>query len=156
ASGSNSAFEAARLRTEVAVQAADGQGQRAWTRLDSLVRSRGFPGEMRLIEWPDALTEYAHLSFALGRYDDVRAAITRVRSRFASDSVAVNGSLRMASLQLLEARVQSATGARDSAATTAALAERALRVAVGETHRLTRAAATLRDSLAGQRVAASR
>ena len=148
ARGSNSAFEAARARTEVIVLADGGQPQYAWARLDSLVRSRGFPGDMRLIGWPDALTEYAHLSHRLGRFDEARLAITRVRERFSRDSVAVNGSLRLASLQLLQARLQVATGWRDSASTTVREAERALRVAVGDAHPLTRAAGALRDSLA--------
>lgn len=145
---SNSAFEAARIRTEVVVQAASGDRQRAWTRLDSLVRSRGFPGELRLIEWPDALTEYAHLSYQLRRYDEARVAIARVRERFSRDTVMQNGSLRLASLQLLEARLQLAAGVRDSADATVRLAERALQVAVGADHPLTRSAGALRDSLA--------
>lgn len=148
AQGSNSAFEAARVRTEVAVQAADGQPQRAAVRLDSMLRARGYPGEMRLIDWHSAVTEYAHLLYALRRFDDTREAIARVRERFGGDSVAMNGSLRMASLQLLEARVQAASGQRDSAWSTATAAQRALFVAVGDTHPLTRAAIQLGDSLA--------
>jgi eukaryotic-like serine/threonine-protein kinase len=154
ARSSNSAFEAARIRTEVVVQAASGDRRRAWTRLDSLVRSRGFPGELRLIEWPDALTEYAHLSYQLRRYDEARVAIARVRERFSRDTVVQNGSLRLASLQLLEARLQLAGGVRDSAEVSARNAERALQVAVGASHPLTHAAGALRDSLA-QRVVAS-
>lgn len=148
AQGSNSAFGAARVRTEVVVQTADGQPQRAAVRLDSMLRARGYPGEMRLIDWHSAVTEYAHLLYALRRFDDTRVAIARVRERFARDSVAMNGSLCMASLQLLEARVQAASGQRDSAWSSAAAAQRALFVAVGESHPLTRAAVQLGDSLA--------
>ena len=153
ARASNSAFEAARIRTEVVVQAASGDRQGAWTRLDSLVRSRGFPGELRLIEWPDALTEYAHLSYQLRRYDEARVAIARVRERFSRDTVVQNGSVRLASLQLLEARLQLAGGVRDSAEASARNAERALKVAVGASHPLTQAAGALRDSLARRVVA---
>lgn len=148
ARGSNSAFEAARVRTEVVMQIADGQPARAAVRLDSMLRARGYPGELRLIDWPNAVTEYAHVLYALRRFDETRVAIALVRERFERDSVAMNGSLRMASLQLLEARVQAASGQRDSAWSTATAAQRALFVAVGDTHPLTRAAIQLGDSLA--------
>jgi hypothetical protein len=102
---------------------------------------------MRLIEWYDAVAEHARMQYALGNLAETRVAIDRVRSRFASDSVAVNGSFRLGSLQLLEARVQAAQGQRDSALATATRARGVLQVAAGAAHPLTRAAAAFGSSL---------
>ena len=145
---SNSAFDAARLRTQAVILAASGQRARGAAMVDSMLRSRGYPDSLRLIEAADAMTEHAHLQFALGRPAEARIAMARVRSRFARDTVANNGTRRLATLLLLEARIQAGAGHRDSAYTTANAALRALRTAIGDAHPLTRAASALGDSLA--------
>jgi len=145
ARSSNSAFEAARVRTRAALLAAEGQAPRAAGVIDSLLRARGYPGDVRLVSWSDVILELAQYETRAGRHAAARTAIERVRTAYAGDSVSANGVYRLAVMQLLDARMQSAerdVGARQ----TAGEAVRTLTVALGPTHPLTVAAIALRDS----------
>lgn len=138
----NSAFDAARVRTMAALHAADGDSERAATLVDSLLRARGYPERLRLVSWQDVVTEHAHYQWQRGAYEAVREAIAHVRTAYDGDSVPANGSYRLARLAVLEARLR--THDADSSASSAAReAVRQLTVAVGAQHPLTREAQRL-------------
>jgi serine/threonine-protein kinase len=145
ARSSNSAFDAARVRTLAALYAAEGQPARAASVLDSLLRARGYPTAVRLVSWQDAVAEHAHYQEAIGAYATAREAIAQLRRVAGTDSIDAHGTWRLARLALLEARMR----ARDDAASLASAARSAaaqLAVAVGPDHPLTREALALTAS----------
>jgi eukaryotic-like serine/threonine-protein kinase len=146
---SNTAFEAARVRAVAAVRDAEGRPTVAVAMLDSLLRSRGYPEQLRLIEWADVLNDYALLQQALGNAPEATRAIQIVFDVYGSDTVSVNGSSRYSSLQLLQSRMQAAAGDSAAARRAATAARAGLQVAVGPEHPLTRQAVAWADSLGG-------
>lgn len=146
---SNSAFEAARVRTVATLHVAEGRPERALTLLDSLVRARGYPERPKLIEWPDVMHDYAMLQHAVGNAVEARRAMQLVVDVYGDDSISVNGSYRFSRLQLLESRLLAADGDTAAARAVAVAARHGLAVAVGEEHALVREAAAWGDSLGG-------
>lgn len=144
---SNSAFEAARVRAVAALHVAEGRPERALATLDSLLRARGYPERPKLIEWPDVLRDYAMLQHAEGNALEARRAMQLVVDVYGDDSISVNGSYRLSTLQLLESRLLAADGDTAAARDVAATARRSLAVAMGEAHSLVREAAAWEDAL---------
>lgn len=144
---SNTAFEAGRVRALAALRLAEGRPTQAAAMLDSLLRARGYPERPKLIEWPDVVRDYAMLQHAEGNAVEARRAMQLVVDVYGDDSISVNGSYRLSTLQLLESRLLAADGDTAAARDVAVTARRGLAVAMGEAHSLVREAAAWADAL---------